>query len=192
MAAWNTQPCFTPTFINHRVGEQDIKFYPVSLGMMFKLKAIATPIARSITTLFSKKDEDTTRRIVSLKSGDSETHIGAVSTELATFRDTQQVEAIGKLVETLTDAETLKVLGEIVMDSMRELFPPGSKKDWPPAAEFCNTVPLPAFGQMLVGVCQANKDVLGPLGETVKTAVGSRLAEVVAKGSQPSETPTDG
>jgi len=189
---WNAHPCFTPTFITHRVGEEEIKFHPVSLGMMFRLKAIATPIAKAITTLFSKKDEDTTKRIVSLANGDSETQIGAVSPELATLRETQQVEAIGKLVETLTDPDTLKVLGEVVMDSMRDLFPPDKKREWPPVQEFCNSVPLPVFGQMLIGVCKANKDVLGPLGETVKSAMGSRLADVVAKASSPSATQTGG
>lgn len=179
--SWKEQLNFgEPTYTDHEVGDGDNKrvmqFYPVSVGMMFKLRRAAKPLAKAFATLTSGGRSDNSQvyreigdpavdekgRPLKTEDGefirDTETIREAVSVELAKLRVDQRTQATEDLISALTDDENLDVVVRMIGDSLRI-------KDMPPSKEFMEHVTAPVFAQMLVGVAKANKGVLGPLGE---------------------------
>lgn len=185
--------CFSPNFITHKVGDQDLNFYAVSLGMAFKLKVVGKPMARSLAVLFGNKDNDhgTADRSIANEHGgeDREILIEPISEGMAKIRHEQRVEAIDKLVEALTSDTNISLIGEIIMDSLKEVFDPAKKGDWPPASEFINSMPLPIVGEMVMGVIESNKRVFGPLTEQVAAAARAAVKRVGAANTDPDTSP---
>jgi hypothetical protein len=188
MSEWKEKlSCFTPNYIEHDVCGQQVKFWPVSVGLTFELRRIGKPLAKSLSVLFSKNanDNGTQDLIEKDERGNDrrELTILPISEGLAKIRHEQQTEAIEGLVESLTNPEHAEIVGKLLMDSLREVFPREEKKDWPPVQVFIKELPLPALGAMLAGLAMANQEVLGPLTETVKAKVG----EVVTASNRPSD-----
>lgn len=185
--AWKEKRTFlAPNSITHKVGDTDYQFYSISLGMMFKLKCVAEPVAKAVALLFTKRDQDygvIQRNIGADKdgaNGGTEIINEAVSVPIAELRAKQQKEAIENLMQAFLVPEHLAVLGEIIMDSMRDEFPKGHA-DTPPAQEFIKEVPLPVMTQMVMGVVEANKEVLGPLAGKLQGSLETAVASVKAK-----------
>ena len=217
MSEWKSKLNFgEPTHVEHKVGEATVKFYPVSVGMMFKLRRAAKPIAKAISVLTSGGGKDTGNifrevgepvmldgKPLKLKDGqggdrivrDNETIAEAITPELAETRTRQRSEAIEDLIGALTDDENVKIIAEIIMDSMRM-----EGNDRPPASEFINQIELPILGELLMGVGKANKGVFGPLADKLSPAFtqaqGAIKARLSSEGSEssesdPSQTPTE-
>ena len=180
-AGWKDRlSCFSPNFIEHEVGTQTLKFYPVSVGMAFKLRTIGKPIARSLSILFSNTDRDvgTKDSEVTNEDGskDRQIEILPISDGLAKIRHEQRIDAIDGIVTALTEEKNAEVVAQIIMDSLCEVFPKDDKKKWPPALEFINSMPVPVLGAMIMGIIQANKDVFGPLADKVTEAAQNAVA----------------
>lgn len=186
---WKDKLTFlTPNYIERTIGDQTFRFYPVSVVTAFKLRRIAKPLSKALSNLFTSKDRDFGTVHRKLKEGDEETIVEALTPAMAKTRVEQKGEAMQELVEALTSDENIEVLGELIISSLRETFPPGDKAN-PPAREFVSTLPLPRLVDLLWGVALANKDVLGPLtdrlhglfsqiGEKVKARVEERAKEI--------------
>lgn len=162
--------CFTPNAITEKVMDKDVQFYPVSVGIMFELRTIARPLAKALGVLFSKNENDyASKNIIMPKSAggnDQEIAVEAISEGMAKLRHTQREDAIEGIVISLTEPQHIEVVGKIIMDSMREVFPPGDPNQIP-AKQFMNDLPLPALTGCLIGVGKANKGVFGPLADQV-------------------------
>ncbi len=174
--------CFSPNFIEHVVNGQKLHFYPVSVGMAFKLRTIGRPLARSLTVLFGSNDNDHGTKDIQIQNDhgghDREISISPITDGLAKIRHEQKVDAVDKLIESLTSDENAAVISDIIMDSLRDQFPPDQPNARPPASEFINEMPVPVLGGMIAGVMQANKDVFGPLTEKVASAASAAVAKV--------------
>ncbi len=174
--------CFSPNHITHTVGDQELHFYAVSLGMVFKLKVIGRPLAKSLAVLFAKNETDHGTKDVSVANEhgteDRELHIEPVTEAMAKIRHDQKVEAVDSLIDAITDDANAAVIGEICMDSLCEEFPKDKKGDRPPPSEFLNSMPLPIVGEMVMGVINANKKVFGPLTEQVVAATRAAMSRV--------------
>lgn len=182
MTNWKDSPVFCSTkAVEYEVGGEILKFWPLSVERVFTLRALATPIAQAIVRL-QPGGNDTTiiERQVSYAEGPGREVINeAIHPELAKVREAQQAKAIKELIEAVTDPKHAALIGDLLIDSLRELFPDGSKK--PGGNEVLRALPAPRLIEMLRGLMKANAEVVDPL-----------VARVVpTKATQPDQPPTE-
>jgi len=183
---WESQIlAFSPSFIVHQINDKPLRFWPISVGLAFELRAIAEPLAKAVTVLFSKNDQDVTTQHVSVPDKDTnkvnqQATIQGIDPSLARLRSEQQDTAIQKLISAITSPESSTVIGKIIQESLHDIFDPSERSNWPPASEFLSQLPLPLLSSMLIGVALANQGVLGPLTEKIRGTVAARIGKVVA------------
>jgi len=169
---WKDVLCYSDDkYCVHVVNGIEQKFWPVSVGQIFRLRALASDLAKNIAHLFADLSKDAKVITQGGQNKDYAVQNDPVSLDMAKYRDTQRSEAWGNIIEQVTAQETQAILAEIIMDSMREVF----KDSKPTASEFAKQTPLPVMIEMVMGVAKANVDVFGPLGKRV-TSVLSQLA----------------
>lgn len=168
----------TPKYETSKVMGTDQNFYPVSVGMLFKLKRVGASLVDALALFFANTNNDlkTRENIITDKDGNiqRETTIEQLSFEMAQYRDNQKQIAWKKAFEAIFDEGNKAVIGELIMDCLREVFPrdPLSgvfREGSPQPAEFMNEMPAVMLVDFILGVAKANRDVLGPLGQTVKS-----------------------
>lgn len=190
------QPFFQSKHITHTVGDKEVKFYPVSIAVTFKLRKFAKQLSRAFAVLMANTDSDlkTKDQVVEDKREDvtqrTFTNEG-INPELARIRSDERAEAIEGLIDAFAGPENMAILAEIVMSSMRELYPHGK----PPAydelpktpEEFCETMPLDAWPELITGMVKANAKVLGPLSKALRRT-SDRQAQQEGQETSPSES----
>lgn len=192
----DTSSAFTPDFVEHEVSGRKLRFYPVTLRCAFQLRALAGPLASALTTLFEGRNDSGSKHMEygqpsednTMREFGKETVINAVSLDVIKFRSSARQQAVQTLVNTLTEQSSQRVLGRLVMDSMRDEFPKGSTFKDSDVDEFTENLDVPVFAQMLVGVGKANAGVLGPLAPKVSKRLKSRLDEALSETPDPPET----
>ena len=193
--AWKELLTFEDEPVLHTVCGKPLNFFPVTLRTLFALKDVAKPLSKAVAVLFSdhKNDYGTTEREFGGDPGGREIIINPIAVEVIKLRETQQAQAIENLIEALTADKTQNTIGTLIMDSLREVFPPGDKAN-PPVSEFMGTLGAAQIYPMLVGVSKANKGLFGPLadrlsemGKRVGASVESKLG---AKGGSTTPSPS--
>lgn len=192
MSEWKKGLTFlTPTYEESKVGDQSLRFYPVSVGLAFKLRGIGKGLMKALTVLFSSTATDvlTKDKTSTNKEGFiiREVTIEALKPDMAEYRNAQKSKAIDEAIDALLSPDSTDVIAELIMDSLREKFKPGDPR--PNATEFMQSVPLPALTQLLWGVAKANKDVLGPLASKAGEISASLEQAVNEKLNRLKETP---
>lgn len=185
MADWKEGKSFlgSTNFVEHQVNGQTLRFHPVSVTVFFRLRKLAKPIATAVSTLFFPNDSRDVRIVEQTiaPSGDDPggkvTTNEPVSPEIAIMRDEQRSVAIAEAIDALTSDENADVVGEVIMDSLRDLFPRRSA-DNPPAREFMQALDACALAGLLIGVAKANAEVLGPLGKAAKEDAAGLLQQM--------------
>lgn len=168
-----------PSFVTKEVNGDTIRFYAIPTSVLFRLHGLAAPIVNALTTLFKDGTSDVGRTIQEYE-GDSDSGAGSrteilpVSLEHAKYRDTAAREAVEALIGALTKDTTKLLIGDMVMSSMRDHFkrPKGGFPD-PYILEFIDNSDLDVItlSHLLMGVLDASKGMLGPLGETAATMI---------------------
>jgi len=158
----------TPTFITHKVAEQELHFYPISVKFVFELKMLGKPMAQALAVLFTNKDSDTgatTQSIENSKAGVKEikTIVEPITVEIAVYRSNQKQEAFEALFDALTNQDNGMLLGRMLMDSLREMFDDKEREDRNRALELVKCMDLTTLRDMITGLVKANAKVLGPL-----------------------------
>lgn len=202
---WWRDSFTAPKGVDHDMGGEKT-FYPVSVGSLVKLKTMGGPLFTALSTLFSSKESDVQKVIREFdpvaateaepaSGGGREQLISAIDPELARERHTQRAEAIESAVKTLCDDKNIGAVGDLLIDSLRDLFPPDSSKK-PKGVEFAKALDVVTMRQGIVGLFKANKEVFGPLAQTAETML-SKVAAKVAEGDvaaavEETETETPG
>lgn len=179
MEDWKTNPAFVggTTYEESEVNGTELKFYPISVNVMFKLRRIAAPLAKAISTLFQPDDKDLTV-IERTFSDDGEGGKGkeliqeAISPQLAKLRQESRASAITDLIEAVTDERNALVIGRVIVDSLRDDFPRKMKDS--DVQDFVSKLEAPRLVELLKGVMAANGKVLGPLEDRVLKAKGAQ------------------
>lgn len=185
MSDWKKRMSFlTPQFEAVKIGneEQEFRFYPVTVGFVFKLSRLGEALSRSLSKFFVAKNNDVkvTEKTATDKEGNCVREVTneGITVELAKYRDEQAGGATADLIKALADESNRAVIGEIIMDSLQEDFPRDEKgnhaKGSPTGLEFINAIPLTRLPLFLRGLAVANKDALGPLGR--KASLFQKLA----------------
>jgi hypothetical protein len=176
--------------VSKSIQGEPVNFYPISAGKIFKLKGLAKPIGKILASIGGGKDDtigsETTRFAGTDNDPAGETiKIQAINPVLEQQRADRKQKAVSELIDALTDDSNIGIVGEILIDSMRDVFPRGDK-DNPPGRQFIVSLDLPILAEMVAGVLAANKEIFGPLGGTVESLVQSKMNEVLAdNGSGP-------
>ena len=194
MSKWTDKASFiSPRFEEHAIDGVTLRFYPVSVGLAFKLRDLAKPVAAAMAVLFAdeKRDQGTVNRTIpsEFKNADGSVAMGSEfimepsAPSVIEKRTDRRSKAVADAIDALTCDSSRLLLGEIIMDSLRDEFPRGSK-DNPPVAEFMSQLSCTALPQLLLGVVKANKEVLGPLGEAAASAWGQFGSLLKAKSEE--------
>lgn len=189
-----------PTYIEHKVGDNTLKFYPISVKTLFKLKAFLGPFGKAIATFTASNQNDQARigremnapyvgddgkpyKIAQSDKSfalvrDTETTIEAIDPKLAEVREAQRLRAIENITTMLSEEKNLETIAEIVIDSLR--FPDRP----PPAQEFIREVPVPLMFEFVMGVIHANKGVFAPVGKLL-SPIWSQVSKGVVIPKEP-------
>lgn len=186
---WEDDLCYTsPIFHEHVVNGKTHKFYPVSVGLIMKLKVTAKKITKAVAAVFSNKTKDIKIIDSTTTSGGNGPIERTVVTEpidlgIAKYRDEQRSNSLAEALEALTDSDTLELLAEIIMDSMADVFKKNEegKVVEPTPAVFVAKTKLTTMSQMVIGVAKGNQDVFGPLGSKVGSFLGGLEKAVTSK-----------
>lgn len=180
----------------HEVQGTRVNFFPSSIGCVFKLKGFFKPLIESVVVLLEGTGQDqafvqkeTTPANPVMITGergqvpvmDSEVRREAVHTELAELRSKKKKDAVAQIMNAI-DESNLGSIGNLIMDSMKEVFPRLSQ-DNPPGEEFAMALDAPVMVEMLVGVWKANKGMFGPLGGRISAAFDRVSQAVESKAS---------
>jgi hypothetical protein len=186
MGNWKEKVAFLEASksIDKKINDETVTFYEISAGKIFDLKNLAGPIGRLIDAMQKNQNSIASKTSRYGAGGDEPAgeiiELKAIEPKLEEQQALRRQRAITELIDTLTDDKNVRVLGEIIMDSMKDIFPRGSA-DNPPGSEFIKSVSLPALGQLISGVIEANKGVFGPLGGKIVSQIESKLDETLAE-----------
>lgn len=181
----------SPPTIEHAVCGQTQKFSPLSTPMLWKLRPIAPALGRAIAKFFAVygpdvKAGDRTHSRKAVQAGEGaqvENRDEAITPELARVRMEQVESATTELISTLLDPKNAEILGSLIFDSAREVFPRGA--DMKEIKEFVETCDVGALVEWLTGVGKANQRVFAPL---IEALTAKTTGEAVGGSSSPSTT----
>lgn len=180
---WKSKVLFTnPQAATVEIDNREFKFYPISVKAALKLRLVAAPIVTALSTLFGGQESDTGKKVREITGQGRETIIDPIAADLATLRADQRERSINSVVETLTDEGTLTIVGALLADSLRDVFPRDVKEvvvtDWVKGLDLDKLV------EFVKGLMKGNERVFGPLGAQAATAakkaldgLGSKLEE---------------
>jgi hypothetical protein len=191
----NLTPFLNPSFVEHPVGAEAYKFYPVSLRVLFQLRGLAKPIAQAISTLLTSRSDDIGRESVEVKAPDGGTQlrttIQPIQDSLAKTRFDQRASTLNALIDQLMSEGAANMIATLIMDSMRDLFP-NRTPSAADCAKFVAEVPAERTMEMLAGVAKANKKLFDPLKVRVveaATTLRAAVANIAAENGLQPEPP---
>lgn len=177
---------FEQNYVERDVLGTKIRFYPVTVGTVLRIKGLAGPVSQALSVLFQPRGKDAGTsfktygdairdengkpiRIEGEKGADSylmntETVSEAVPADIARMRSDERASAIGIICEAILSENNSKDLVGIILNSM--------KRDIP-TKEFLDTVPVDAMPGIVQGVIEANKGVFGPLAKALDPMFGA-------------------
>ena len=191
---WKEQITFARgASVKHKVGGQELTFYPISVGMAFNLESVADILFECMTTFFSANANDQGREEidqVDTKEGITvnTTRITPSDPEIAKYRDEQRQDAVQKFARLVVSSNARTTFGQIIMDSLRDIFDKEQVNDGRTVDEFMSEIPdLPSFMELIEGVIKANREAFDPfmkLAEKARAKVDKVMGS--AGGSQES------
>ena len=179
--SWKDKLSFiAPQFIEHEVQGTVLHFYPISVKNAFRIRSVAQPIARALTTLLTKNDGDQAQKIrTKLKDGkveDQDIQTEAISKDLAELRSREKEKAVSDAVMVLFDSDNSAVIGTLLTDSLRDIFPRDISIQ--ESKDFVDKMDITVLSEFLVGLAKANQKVLGPFAKRVGEAMTRSLADL--------------
>lgn len=192
--------------VKHEIEEfGEIAFYPNRISQLQQLRGLSQTVMNCMGTLFSDNRGDADQVVETGTDEDGftvqKTSVQAVSTDVLAYRAKQQREAIEELF-SLADRRNLMLLGEMLMDSMRDEFPYARQRGPQEIEEFLfgskdeetgeveGGIDMVLFVAMMQGWIKANSKVFGDVGEKLVGLVKGRLQ--AASGSEEGPTTTSG
>ena len=181
---------FKPTYVEHDVGGETMRFYPLSITMLWKMRHAVEPLVGAFTALSAGKhdfeqtmdqgaeDEETgEKRIV--------THFGAVKPELATMREDRREAALQKAAAALFDPKMRDFVGELLTDSLRDEFTRAEARDRSTVQQMMDGddenpgLDIATLGEMVGGLVKANVRVFGPFRNQIREMASGRIKAIL-------------
>jgi hypothetical protein len=195
-------PWAEPRFIDHEVDGKELRFYQITGFKLFGIKALVRVLIDTIAQLQRNPREDAgsqeTRDVerTELVQVGEETKMSympkslttvkkdAISTDLATYHDSQRRQSLRVLIDEIMDPRSYKEVVGLMVTSLRDEFP--TKPTPKEMDEIVESIPIGTFMQLLGGLAKANTGVFGPL-EDLVLRVMNRLQDRLEKMADPTE-----
>ena len=165
------------------INGESITFYPVSVGKLFELRAVAQPLAGALMTLMSDTSNDSGVHRLTNEDGSFEESIMAPTPELTETRHKHQTVALAEMTEALTSPANLGIVGGILIDSLHDIFPSDGEGN-PSGSEFISSLNAPDLPAFIKGLLQANKGALGELGGKTGGLLEAVIGKVKARAEE--------
>lgn len=190
-------------YVEHLVGENTLRFYPNRIGLLQELAEISKPIAKAISRLFSESGGDRTAITEKFSDRDGlqveKITVEAMTPESASSAQQQKDAAIEDLLSALANPRNRLLVGQLLMDSLRDEFPYKKDRPIPEIEEFLygdgesyQGLELPILANLIKGWMKANARVFGEAGERVAGIVQSRLGNLRSESTSEPMTPASG
>lgn len=195
-------------YVEHKVGENTLRFYPNRLGLLTEAKNLSAPAAKAIAALFADESRDTKSNVKRTKDG-GEFYIEDITTdaltpEMAQHRQREKDRAIEVLFDSVCDMRNRNLIGLLLMDSLRDEFP--YKVDRPIAeveaflygdgSDTYTGLDIPLLIELVRGWLKGNAQVFGASGESMVGLVKAKLESLrdsrLAKKEPEGMSPTSG
>lgn len=190
-----------PHAIDTPEGPKELRFSPISGKMLMQLRGVVRPILNAFVLFTSSGETDRARELSeatndqgSAKAAQRKTIVQAVTPEIARLRASQKSEAVSTLVQELLSEAALKTACLLIADSLRA----DVKRDQVEqiAAKMADEMSVEQIAEYLTGVAKANKKLVGPFLEKLKSVgaifsmAAERLAsEIAPQAAAPSDEP---
>lgn len=144
------------------------KFYPVSVAQLYRMQTMFNPLIEAVRVwmLRATDVEHIEQQEQQLDDLGNPVHVtvvkraGSIDPALAQQRSEETKKALSSVVEELFSEENKAVLGGLLADSLRDLFPrPVEDED---VIKFFNEMDVDAMVSFARGFVKANTKVLGP------------------------------
>lgn len=169
-------------------GEQEVSFYPVPIGTILKMKTAGKALSKLVATLMTDKSTDVAvekNTVVSDKTdknGEAYVNTNTVQSEispsLASYRHKQLTESVEGLIENLTAPETVELIAEIIVKSVRDDFQDGDEKD------LTDKMELGVMFKLLAGAIEASAGGIKGLGKFLSPHVKEQLQDLTVKAKE--------
>lgn len=182
-------------------GPKELRFSPISAKMLMQLRGVVRPILNALVLFTSSGEADRARELSeatndqgSTKAAQRKTIVQAVTPEIARLRASQKAEAVSTLVQELLSEAALRTACLVIADSLRVEV----KRDQveSTATKMAEEMSVEQIAEYLTGVAKANKKLVGPFLEKLKSVgaifsmAAERLAsEIAPRAEEPSEEP---
>lgn len=188
----------------------DIRFYPNRMGQLQQLRSVSENVTSSMAVLFSDTSGDADGTTETRTDGNGfemqTSTASAVSTDVLAYRAKERKEAISRIFE-VADRRNLMLIGEMLMDSMREEFKYSRSRGPQEVEEFLfgtqgspssedaeaieegeGAIDVCLFTELMQGWIKANSKVFGSMGEKLAGLVKGRLQSVSGLELDPAKT----
>jgi len=190
--------------IKHQVSGQEFRFYPNRMALLNEARDLSGPIAKAINTLFADQSRDAGSAVKRHHEGDffmEDIQTEPLSIEMAQHRLAERNEAIETILDTLADERSIRLLGKLFMDSLRDNFPYAKDRSIADVEEFLfgegeddeyQGLDMPTVVELFQGWMKANATVFGEAGEQLVGLVRAKIEGLRADSSSEPTSPTNG
>lgn len=181
-------PFLQPRKITHTINGVEVTIYAIPLSIVYELKTVVRPLARSIAILTENNITDVGCQTIEFddkrkpdkenKEDNEVKMVGqinreALSVEMAELRERQKNIAIDNLVDAITSPANQTLLGKIFLTSLRDIFEGEIKND--DIIEFMDSIDIGSTIELVEGIFKVNSGAFAPLLERVQRSIRERL-----------------
>lgn len=173
--------------ITHKVNGVAVTIYAMPLSIIYELKSIIRPLARSISTLTENHLTDVGCKTVEFKDdsvprpGEEDNNVKmvgqinreALTVEMAELREKQKTIAIDNIIEAITVPANQHLLGKILLSSLKDIFKGEIQND--DITEFMNLIDIGSTVDLIEGIFKVNSGAFAPLWGRVQRSIKDRL-----------------
>lgn len=154
--------------ITKKVNGEDVVFYPLPMGVLFKCRSLSDSVAKTLASFFADTSKDVKKEELTAPSKIEGTDKvfetrqfteQAVEPQIASLRLKHKEDGIKALVDALMGEKTQEILAEMIVRSARKEFKPEDAKD------LMDKVDPETFRDLVMGVLEANRGVFNGMGE---------------------------
>ena len=194
----------SPLSVEREIHGQTVTFYTCSVRVCARLSGLLSQLAGHFTTLLgsgSSRDQGSVEEIYQQAEGEvmSKHIIEPINPDLAALRTKQKEKALHGAIQAIFDPKNRAAIGELLIDSIKDVFPRGKRRPAEECQEFVDEMDVPTLIEFLKGLAEANAKVFGDLGKGLGRAAQAKAKELLgeevdveARVKASEEQPTDG
>lgn len=169
----------------HVIGMQEVRFWPIGVEMLFRLKPVAKPLLSALSDLFSSREKlvgVTSKEFADGGTTANETVETAMTPQMAEYAADRMRKSIEELVERLLDEKHYLLLADMILESAREMFDDRDEMTAIDKQVFIKNMELPLAVDFMFGVAKANKKVFDPFRAAIPQEWKERAARIANTG----------